>query len=251
MSNLWTQAALEQIEAAKPIPTHSENLENYLHERMHSSIPLPHAQTLDEFGDDNRSFWHGSPNGIAGMVASHYGVHVGTKQAAKEALEARIGRRADGQDWDGTQEYGKTLVGGYGHGYGSDYGIEPHYPNGKATYSGGVPIPLSVRPHLFPVRIIGGMTNSTWDPHPDWHANGYMSAQIKRGRARNGYYYRNEGEDAGSISAVVPSAAHLATHEQFVRHLHNQITEHNARGGIPHFLTGTIHPENVERYGLE
>jgi hypothetical protein len=182
-------------------------------------------------------------------VQAHYGVHVGSHLAAKQALEARIGRRHDGQDWDGSREYGKTRLGGYGHGYGVD-APEGHYPTGQATYSGGVPIPLDARPSLFPVRITGGMTNAPHSPHPDWHANGYMSAQIKRGRARNGYYYENVGEDEGSISAVVPSAAHLATHEQFVRHVHHMVQAHNAHSGTEHHLTGTIHPENVERYGL-
>ena len=40
-------------------------------------------------------------------------------------------------------------------------------------------------------------------------ANGFMSGQIKRGTAKRGYYYTQVGEDAGSISAVVPNAAHI------------------------------------------
>lgn len=252
MSLLW-RTALEQVEAAKPVPTWQENVANY-HRSMQ---PLPHTQTLDEFAAHPQTFWHGSPNGQAGVITASNGIHVGTQQAAREALNARIGTPQHG-DWDGTREYGKTLlVPGERTGYGTNWhrkgwGSEPRYPDGSATYGTGkdVPIPLDVKPHLFPVRIIGEMTNTRHDPHPDFHANGYMSGQIKRGRARRGYYYRNVGEDEGSVSAVVPDAKHLATHEQFVRHIHNIIQEHNASGKQQHFLTGTIHPENVERYGL-
>ena len=239
MSNLW-------ITAARPLATKRENIDSHL-----LSIPFYgrkdfHSMTADEFAQQPGTYWHGSPNGVAGLKAAHYGVHVGTQQAAREALNARIGTRADGKDWDGTREYGKTLLAGYatfqrrgeiptGQGH-RDRNVHDHLPTGTAEYSSGEKIPLSVKPHLFPVRIVGGMTNSPGDPHPDWHANGYMTAQIKQGRARNGYYYRNEGEDAGSISAVVPNADHLATHEDFVRHAHA--------------LGWDIHPDNARRYGL-
>lgn len=238
MSLLW-------VTAAKPIPTKGENLDEWVSRaRSHWLTQLrglPHEQTLDEFSEHPGVFWHGSPNGVAGMKQAHYGVHVGTQEAARQALEARIGRRADGQDWDGTQEYGKTLLGGYDHGYGS---TEPanRYPSGRAEYSDGTKIPMDAKPNLFPVHIVGGMTNEPHSAHPDWHANGYMQAQIKQGRARNGYYYRNEAEDSGSISAVVPSADHLATHEDFVRHAHaNPWVQGWDR---------PIHPDNLERYGL-
>lgn len=250
MSLLWITAT--QHEAVRPIPSKEENLTSHMrdlveHQRSWGGS-LPHEQTPEEFGADRRSMWHGSPNGIAGMKVAHYGVHVGTYQAAKQALEARIGRRADGKDWDGTQEYGKTLIGGYRHGHGMEIPEgEARYPSGSAEYSSGHKIPLDVKPHLFPVRIIGGMTNPG-SPHPDWHANGYMQAQIKQGRARNGYYYRNEGEDAGSISAVVPSGDHLATHEDFVRHVHGQALAHQERTGREHYLQVPQH--NRERYGL-
>lgn len=255
MSLLW-KTAVAQVEAAKPIPSKDENLRSWMYERQgyagpwrSNRSPLPHEQTLEDFGAARSTFWHGSPNGVAGMKVANNGVHVGTRLAAKQALEARIGRRADGQDWDGTQEYGKTLLAGYdslrdrgenASGYNCGGPNGDHYPTGRATYGlQDAPIPLNVKPNLFPVKIVGGMTNSSLNPHPDWHANGYMSAQIKQGRARNGYYYRNIGEDSGSISAVVPNADHLATHEDFVRHA----------WGHP-ALRDAVHPENVERYGL-
>jgi len=154
-------------------------------------------------------FFHGTPDIGGARAAGSYGVHVGTREAAKQALEARIGRRADGKDWDGTQEYGKTLLAAHGHGYGADAPKEPHYPTGKAAYSTGDPVPMHARPALLPVEIVGPMTNTPHTPHEDFKANGMMAGQLKRGRAKRGYYYENVGEDAGSISAVVPSWQHL------------------------------------------
>ena len=51
------------------------------------------------------------------------------------------------------------------------------------------------------------MTNTNTSPYPDFKANGYMSATIKKGNAKRGFYYRNESEDYGSISVVVPNGS--------------------------------------------
>ena len=159
-------------------------------------------------------FWHGSPTGDFGT--SPKGIHIGSKEAAKEALEARIGIPALGE-WDGTREYGKTLLAGSKTlmrldpnmnnftGYNVDAPIEDYYPTGKATFGDRKSIPLNVKPNVFPVRITGNMTNTPDKPHTDSVANGLIIGQLKRGTAKNGYYYYNEGEDSGSISAVVPN----------------------------------------------
>jgi len=168
-------------------------------------------------------FWHGSPSGE--FVGSPYGVHVGTYEAAREALEARIGRRADGKPWDGTQEYGKTLLDRNQHSHVFDPAtrtwshhveeFEPAFPTGRAAYSDGTPVPMHAKPDLFPVRITGPMSNTPETPHSDWKANGYMRAQTTKGTAKRGYYYANEGEGVThdpvtgnvkySVSAVVPN----------------------------------------------
>lgn len=168
------------------------------------------------------AMWHGTPDEGTWQTGSASGIHVGTKEAARQALNARIGRPADGSDWEGSREYGKTLLAGYGKldnhtGYDSQQRragrVDDHYPSGTAQYGGtgdqGVKVPLTAHPKIFPVRITGPMTNYRSTPHGDWHANGYMRAQIKQGRAKSGYYYTNVGEDDGSISAVVPGAPHL------------------------------------------
>ena len=169
-----------------------------------------------EHPDGPAGMWHGTPSGD--LCGGHYGLHIGTYSAAQEALNARIGRPADGRPWDGTRIYGETPLAGYSSGYGAGATPEPRLPSGKAAYSDGTPVAMDSRPNILPVRIVGPMTNTPQTPHPDWKANGYMKAQIGRGRARRGYYYPNEGEGVSvgpdgkihySVSAVVPNGNHL------------------------------------------
>lgn len=168
-------------------------------------------------------FYHGSTDK---NFHGRKGIHVGTYQAAKEALEARIGVPAEGE-WDGTREYAKTLLAGKnnmrareqagvycqsGFNCGNDVPEEDYYPTERkerAKYSDGTPIPMNCHPIIFAVKIVGPMTNSPWSPLTDVQANSIMGKCLKMGRARKGYYYRNEGEDAGSISAVVPDGSFL------------------------------------------
>lgn len=163
-------------------------------------------------------FWHGTPSGD--MRGGKYGLHVGSHEAAKQALESRIGIPASGS-WDGTREYGKTLLAGRDTlmkldprgfnmtGHNSSPPKDDYYPKGEAKYGDGTNVPMDAKPVIFPVRIKGDMTNHRASPISDTRANGGMSAQIKKGQARRGYYYENIGEDSGSISAVVPSKEHL------------------------------------------
>lgn len=162
-----------------------------------------------------RQWWHGSPYGGPTETPGSSGVHVGTQEAARQALNARIGHRADGKDWDGSSEYGKTLLAGastlerlgrHATGYSARFPStrqEDHYPRPESE------TPHDAKPSLFPVKIVGPMTNTTAQPHEDFKANGMMAGQLKRGTAKRGYYYRNVGEDSGSISATVPSWNHL------------------------------------------
>ncbi len=136
-----------------------------------------HEMTREEFEAEPGTFFHGNPTGNFGhnQPQAHYGFHVGTKRAATEAVEARAG-------------YGR--------------------------YSAGTPIPAP-KAEVRGGRLGVEMTNTPWTPHEDFPANGYMAGQIKRDRARRGYYYTNMGEDAGSISAVVPSRRQFKTHEDY------------------------------------
>lgn len=165
-------------------------------------------------------WWHGTPD--MSLIGKN-GIHVGTYEAAKEALEARIGVPAEG-DWDGTKEYGKTLLAGKkrlkelgpflstGFNCGADVPDENYYPGDRkerANYSDRSLIPFDVKPTMLHVDIIGRMSNTISNPHTDQQANGIMRRSLNSGKAKSGFYYNNDGEDSGSISAVVPDKTFL------------------------------------------
>ncbi len=158
------------------------------------------------------TFWHGSATGQFGNGV----IHVGTKEAATQALEARIGVPATGV-WDGTREYGKTKLAGRKTimkkargeylltGENASPPDNDYLPKGMATYGDGSKVSMSARPNIFQVRITGKMFNNQWTPISDDAAN----SRLKRTKSM-GYYYSNVGEDSGSVSAGVPSASWLA-----------------------------------------
>jgi hypothetical protein len=166
-------------------------------------------------------WWHGSPSGD--LRGGTSGLHLGTKEAALDALRARIGVPADGSMWDGTKSYGSTLLAGKntlnkmgkylitGHNVNApDEDYYPHqHPRGFPTVGAGVPVDPEWRPFLKPFKIVGPMTNSPYSPHGDGRANSMMKASLTKGNAKNGYYYTNDAEDSGSISAVVPNGSHV------------------------------------------
>jgi hypothetical protein len=175
-------------------------------------------------------WYHGSPLGEPGIGP----IHVGTATAAKQALEARIGIPADGRGWNGDREYGKTLLAGQdtqaklgktGYNVGTGFNCGPgewkgktvpgapkedYYPTQRterATMGGskdGPPVPFTARPAVRAYEIAGNMSNNTYYPTTDTRANA-MSGRLKN----QGTYYKNEGEDSGSISAVVPNKEFL------------------------------------------
>ena len=183
--------------------------------------------TINEFRKifENKIWYHGTPNSFIGSK----GIHVGTYQAAEQALQARIGIPAKGT-WDGSREYGKTLLAGKkklqqwdkeqtkgyycstGFNCGSDMPEEDYYPTQRqqrAKYSDGTLVPFDSKPKIFKVEITGPMTNWEGKPHSDTTANGLIKRQLNKGVAKSGYYYINDGEDSGSISAVVPDKSFL------------------------------------------
>lgn len=166
----------------------------------------------------NDIFYHGSTDK---KLDGKNGIHVGTKLAATQALQARIGVPAEGE-WDGTREYGKTLLAGQdllvkkqesgdfcNTGFNCRSGIKQNYypteRKDRAKYSDGTYIPFDCKPIVFPVYIIGRMSNSKYNPHSDIMANSLIMRALKKGNAKSGFYYINDGEDAGSLSAVVPN----------------------------------------------
>lgn len=179
------------------------------------------ARAVGGRADENDDvWWHGSGSGD--LRGGESGLHLGTQAAAEDALNARIGFPAEGS-WDGTREYGKTKLAGkntilkrnkYGlSGHNADAPDEDYYPHehprGLPMVSRDFAMRPEWKPNIAGYRIKGPMTNTARTPHGDWKANGYMKAALKKGNAKRGHFYRNEGEDSGSISAVVPSGAHV------------------------------------------
>jgi hypothetical protein len=172
-----------------------------------------------EYDPHPAPMWHGSPSG--NLRGGTSGLHLGTRQAAHEALTARIGHPAEGH-WDGTREYGKTKLAGQvtmkkqnipvtGHNCKApQHDYLPHeHPEGLPKHGNGERMDPANKPAIKKYQIIGKMSNTIHSPHKDFNANGYMKAALKKGNAKRGHYYANQGEDAGSISAVVPNGNHV------------------------------------------
>ena len=176
----------------------------------------PGALHKDEQDTKEPYWWHGTPSGD--MRGGSTGLHIGTKKAATEALTARIGHPVEGS-WDGTREYGKTLLAGkktlrargiYPTGYSAELAPEEDfYADSMPRFSTDVPMLPTHKPIIFPVAIVGKMSNTPQTPHADFAANSRMKSALQRGVARRGYYYANIGEDAGNISAVLPGPEHV------------------------------------------
>ena len=165
-----------------------------------------------------RLMWHGSGSGE--LVGGRTGLHLGTYNAAKQALEAHLGVPAEGE-WIGTREWGKTPLAGRERmleidprgylrtGYNVDAPAENYLPVRPIKYASGENMPADVRPSILPYRITGEMVNQPYSPYEDFAANARMAGLLTRGNARRGIYYENIGEDPGSISAVVPGGSHV------------------------------------------
>ena len=160
---------------------------------------------------DQAVWYHGSPSGD--LRGGRTGLHLGTYKAATQALEARIGIPVE-KYWDGTREYGKTLLCGkntlkqrkiFPTGFNCDIPDNDFYPIESLKHTPY--LSLSMKPAVKKYKLLCPMTNTNMSPHGDWKANGYMSASLKRGNAKRGFYYKNDSEDYGSISVVVPNGS--------------------------------------------
>ncbi len=182
---------------------------------------------VDESGPSPDGWYHGSPSGD--LRGGPNGLHVGSKLAATQALESRIGVPADGW-WDGKRTYGSTLLAGQrtlarlskerGYGLVTGYNCgapqEDYLPKSRkdrAKYGDGTAVEYDARPRVVKVSIVGPMSNSSYSPMEDARANGIMAGMRRRGMARKGYFYTNAGEDEGSVSAVLPDGRHVLVEE--------------------------------------
>ena len=53
------------------------------------------------------------------------------------------------------------------------------------------------------------MSNTPNNPHSDSKANSMILRNMKLNNAKSGYFYTNDAEDEGSISAVLPDFSFL------------------------------------------
>jgi hypothetical protein len=202
-SKVWKSKSGKQVLFVPHVPSPMKKA-SYTHQK-YGAVKMP----------DEGVWWHGTPSGDLRGGAS--GLHVGTREAAEQALHARIGYPAEGR-WDGTREYGKTKLAGakalqargiYQTGYNGGLPDEDFFPTKMPTFSGGEPMLPTHKPEVFPLRIIGQMSNTPYAPHQDFAANGRMTSLLRRGSARRGFYYVNQAEDSGSLSAVLPGPEHI------------------------------------------
>lgn len=168
----------------------------------------------DEFESQPGVMFHGHPTGNfnAEHPRAKQGFHVGSRRAAEDAVNARAG-------------YGK--------------------------YSDSSPIPAPLRAKKVEKKAADGMTDISYKTHPqavrggmitspmvnssgamgrygrggigDMHDSGDVSANAKaaeihaKGQTmRRGIFYKNASEDAGSVSAVLPSRSSFKTHEDYL-----------------------------------
>ena len=141
-----------------------------------------HHQTPEQFAGDPRTWWHGrftAEKSRLGGGQGKEGFHAGTEGAARTRLRANAGRRTN-----------KEGVGG----------------------------------HLFPLRITGAVegpenVHSDVPVHRELGPARQMSfgGQVIGGR-KEGYLYKNQVEDAGSISVGVPQRkGYLSTQKEMVK----------------------------------
>lgn len=174
---------------------------------------------LVEMTYDTNIWYHGSASGD--LRGGKTGLHLGTYKAAKEALEATIGIPVEGE-WDGKRLYGETLLCGdktlkskniFPTGFNCDVPEYDFYPDDDFSpikewrRTQDYNYKLSNRPAIKAYKILCPITNMMTNPYNDAKANGYMKGLLKSGRGRNGFYYKNDAEDYGSISVVVPNGS--------------------------------------------
>ena len=110
-------------------------------------------------------WWHGSGSGD--LRGGKTGLHLGTREAAANALNARIGWPAEGS-WDGKRKYGETLLAGQKRlnamgpynitGHNVDAPKEDYYPHQHPKtpdVSPGVPMRADMSPSIKPFRLTG------------------------------------------------------------------------------------------------
>lgn len=178
--------------------------------------PQFHEMTREEFESQPGTWFHGTPTGIIGHAGSF---HVGTRQAATEAMRGEVGKPRWFTNREGKQAYGSN----------------PSIIGGRIT------APMTNTPHADPSRGPGNRWSYRegipWGEMTEWprrsshevmsdvRANAVESALKTRGQSMHrGIYYVNAAEGVNDpekdrtlpVSAIIPNRQGFKTHEDYI-----------------------------------
>lgn len=165
----------------------------------------------DEFESQPGMMFHGNPTGNFNVEhrQAPYGFHVGSRQAAEEAVNARAGygRYSDASPIPAPLRAQKKETKGV-----DGFTTVSHKTHSEAVRGGRVVSPMVNAPTALGTYgrgALGDMDNSG-----DVAANAKAREIHTKGqKMRRGIFYKNASEDAGSVSAVIPGRASFKTHE--------------------------------------
>lgn len=169
-------------------------------------------------GPKNNVWWHGSASGDIGGGNANFGLHIGDYQTAADNLASRIGKNPHHPEgrWDGTTSLVEAKTGKFDENGNQIRDSSGYY---SFTHSDGTPMHGSLRPNVFPVRIVGPMGNTTDTAASDGQAHALIRRQHTRPpKTPKGYYYINAAEGSGispetgivsAVSAALPSVSHV------------------------------------------
>lgn len=169
-------------------------------------------------GPKNNVWWHGSASGDIGGGNASFGLHVGDYQTAADNLASRVGENPHHPEgrWTGTTSLAEAKPERFDENGNQKRDSSGYY---SFTHSDGTPMHGSLRPNVFPVKIVGPMGNTTDTAASDGQAHALMRRQHTRPpKTPKGYYYINAAEGVGvspetgivsSVSAALPSINHV------------------------------------------
>lgn len=201
----------------------------------------PHEMTKEQFERHPHTFWHASPSGTMGDGV----IHFGTQKAAYEALTANLaGGCASHLSWqpgDGLEALRQETSLPHNHWMGGPKDWHGNYGFlAVRVCPSKVGEMLNVHDDLNWPFNNGDMQHSG-DGFANETIRPYSKLLVEAGdldQGGTGYWYRNESEDTGSLSGVVPHKSWLWQHEHFIKHAVEQsydIPEH-VLAEYPHLI---------------
>lgn len=173
-----------------------------------------HQMTREEFEQQPGVWFHGTATGMIGSKPDHPQFHVGTQRAALQALGARLHggnpggtvKNENGRWYQPDEPYHRVIA----------HARQTNSPNADVI-GGHITGPMAnvpkedPREERFGRSGFGDYQGRAPYAYGDWVANG-MEKRLKH----QGVFYKNVGEDTGSISAILPKRSHFTTHEDYL-----------------------------------